>query len=561
MSYTRSWMSACIAVLCLCTTPLLGSWSMPSVVVYPPAPPYNATSPSIATDGQGNCVAVWVDTSCNRSLQAATKCTGSLQAATLASGAVNEQGQPAWVLTNPIFTSNVQAPATSFAQMVGMDTRGNTTAVWTDIYFVYASTLAPGQTTWSSSLILCEPITGATTINLSITVAANGNAIAVWRSLLLSESFILFANVYDAGSQSWKGPVAVLTTNPGDYPPIVNGVAIDPKGNAVISINTAPDTTQAISYLVNSNTFTQIPSLNNSNMYAGAVTIDPAGNATVVWIEFMGTINAATLPFQQTSLTNKTILSTRVNIYGSSSVIADGSGNAIAAWTDGTGNLASARFSFATKNWTVLPLFDLGEGPPVANISLSSDAQGNVVASWSRGWGGTSSVETATLAAGSSAWTQPTQLSTASEYATNPQSMLTTQGNGVIVWQVRADEVTKNTQGTINSSNFINLYDPPPPNLPDPPLPPSAFAGTVIKNVFLAQTDRIHALTWVASTDPTVVQYYLYRNSTLIATLPAGGSTFSYEDHNRSKKVSDIYSLVSVDGQGNMSPPLFVTLK
>ncbi len=75
-----------------------------------------------------------------------------MQAATLASGAVNGMGQPAWVLINPVATSNVLAVG-PYNQSVGVDGSGNAIAVWTDRTLVYTSTLPFGQTTWSAPTI------------------------------------------------------------------------------------------------------------------------------------------------------------------------------------------------------------------------------------------------------------------------------------------------------------------------------------------------------------------------------------------------------------------------
>lgn len=80
-------------------------------------------------------------------------------------------------------------------------------------------------------------------------------------------------------------------------------------------------------------------------------------------------------------------------------------------------------------------------------------------------------------------------------------------------------------------------------------LPPSGFSGAVINNAFLTQIDRIHKLFWTASADPTVVAYRIYRNSVLIAVVPASDPLI-YLDHNQSKKVAVTYSITAVNRGG-----------
>lgn len=531
---------------------------MPPVVVYPippaPAPPNRLINPFITTDDEGNSVAVWFDTS------------GSMYGATLASGAVNNQGQPAWMLTSPIATANVQNPWNPYAQAVGMDSHGTATAVWADeTNVIYASTLTPGQTSWSTPLIINNNPPNIQIANVYIGVAANGNAIVTWQNLSPDSSYSIFANVFDAGSQSWGGQVSLLSSNNIENPSAINNIAIDPNGNAVIVLNTASVNVQAISYTVNSHTFKLIPSLiTAAGIVSGYGTIDPAGNATIVWVEGNLIVYAATLPFEQTSFTNKTTLSTSAELNITPLVKADTAGNAVAIWTDlSSGNLASARFSFTTQSWTMLPMIDLG-GNIIMTLYLSGDALGNVVASWSSYQNTAKSsqifIEAANLTAGSSSWTLPTQLSSSSQVQNNSKVILTTKGNAIAIWDVftgRENLSGRDNFSTIDSSNFLNMYPP------DPPLDPPAltFTGKVIKHMFITQTDRVHQLNWGPNTDPTVVQYLLYRNSILIATVPAGGNSFSYQDHNRSKKISDTYMLVSVHANGEISPPLFVTLK
>lgn len=81
------------------------------------------------------------------------------------------------------------------------------------------------------------------------------------------------------------------------------------------------------------------------------------------------------------------------------------------------------------------------------------------------------------------------------------------------------------------------------------PLPPRHFRGKLRKDIFLTQTDYIHALTWKASKDPAVVAYILKRNGKVIAKIRAQES-LEYQDHNRHKNRSDVYTLTAVTASG-----------
>lgn len=86
------------------------------------------------------------------------------------------------------------------------------------------------------------------------------------------------------------------------------------------------------------------------------------------------------------------------------------------------------------------------------------------------------------------------------------------------------------------------------------PSGPARFSGKTVINYFLNRMDRIHILKWTPSTDLSVVSYSLYRNGKKIATIPASGP-YKYEDHNSGKH--DVYILVSVNGDGSESNPLY----
>ncbi len=90
--------------------------------------------------------------------------------------------------------------------------------------------------------------------------------------------------------------------------------------------------------------------------------------------------------------------------------------------------------------------------------------------------------------------------------------------------------------------------------------PPASFTGSVLRNRFLTETDIIHRLAWTPPADASsIVSYQISRNGIAIALVPASGP-FVYYDHNQSPNRIDVYTIVSVNTNGETSVPLSVTL-
>ncbi len=88
--------------------------------------------------------------------------------------------------------------------------------------------------------------------------------------------------------------------------------------------------------------------------------------------------------------------------------------------------------------------------------------------------------------------------------------------------------------------------------------PPSNLQGQQKKNDFGFEYELYNQLTWTLSPSPETIGYYLSRDGNRIATLSA--STTTYQDHNRPRGVSSVYSLVAFDDNGTMSSPVTVTI-
>lgn len=513
----------------------MAEWSEPPLIVYSDL----GVTPFIATDENSNSVAVWFDISG----------TGSMQAATLASGAVNAQGQPNWIGIDPVATSDVQTPSTPYAQAVGMSADGTAMAVWVDGTYVYVAMLNAGETTWSLPTIINTPIDSESVRQPYIAVAANGYAVVTWFSSSHPYDGAVLANVFNPESTTWLGQVNLLGSGAIEFNDDATPVAIDPSGNAVVAFSKTSNDLQAASYNVNTNTWNTIPSIATDFNIGTGVAIDESGNAIIVWIEADNTMNAALLPFEATTLTSHSVLSSSADTTATiPRVVIDALGNAVTAWTDTNGDFASARYSATENTWQALPSISFTDAT-AGQINLSGDSNGNVVSIWSVLEESALSIQSATLKTGASAWTTPDIITSGATYLINSQVKLTPAGDAIALWENNAGD---DSESAIESSIFLGAVGP---------LPPSSFTGKVILNKFMTQVDRVNQLTWVASLDPETTEYRLYRNSTLLAIVPADGSPrFSYDDHNTNAQTVYQYKLVALDAEGEASAPLYVIL-
>ena len=518
-------------------------WSMPQEAIYPASPPNESGSTAIATDANGNCVAIWYDAS-----QIPVRLIGAI----LPSGAVNSQGQPAWTSFTTIASGVIDPVSESGYQVspLGMDAQGNALVAWTDgNNNILVSRLAAGQTTWSSPITINTQLVNETVAAPSVAVASNGNAVVTWTSKIpmFSYTYHVLANVYDAQSSAWRGQQELMggaVEIGSEY----NSVVMNNQGNAYIGISEQNTGVQTLAYNFSTNTWTTITPIPTSDDAYVGIAIDGQGNETVVWVDQgLLTMNAATLPFGQTTYTNVTVLSSSVSSFNLPFVQTDSSGNALAVWVDADNNLASARFSFATQTWSQLPT--VTQSNQIVNLtSLYMDAFGNALVGWvAQNTLSSYAVVVGLLLDNSTVWTQITTLSTFDQNS-DVNVVITTAGNGVAIWE---DDVDVFVSGIIYSSVYIGMI---------PVFPPVNFKGKVNYNEFLTQTDWFNILTWNPSQSTYVLQYNLYRNSELIATFPAGSSYYKYEDHNRHENVTYVYTLTAVGTNGIASLPVTVTI-
>jgi hypothetical protein len=101
--------------------------------------------------------------------------------------------------------------------------------------------------------------------------------------------------------------------------------------------------------------------------------------------------------------------------------------------------------------------------------------------------------------------------------------------------------------------NFLGI-DPSDSSLQSP----SNFQGEQKKNNFGLEYELYNQLAWSPSTSSGVAGYLIYRDGKQIAMVDA--STYTYQDHNRPRGVSSVYSLIAFDSNDNTSSSVTVTV-
>lgn len=493
-------------------------------------PPVNISKSSqvaeeqqVAVDPAGNAVAVWRFFNGSNFI---------IQAATLPFGG-------SW--TSPV---QISTPGEdSRTPQVGVDDAGNAVAVWRGGNNIIQAATLPFGGSWTApvSLSAAQPLSDPLP---QVAVDPAGDAVAVWVFASGANNFIQAAKLPFGGSWTAAVNLSVVST-------LVNHpqVAIDPSGNAVAvweRFNGSNFIIQAATLIPFSNGWSAPFDLSalGQNSFEAQVSLDAAGNAVIIWINSTtNTIQASTLPFNTGTPTSPVDIAPGLD---SPQVAVDPAGNAVAVWFGAEGGnsvIFSSTLPFGGSWTTPVRISALGEDATSPQVVV--DPAGDAVAVWSRFNGTHFVIQLAVLPFGET-WTSPVNVSASNVDSFEPQLGIDDAGNVVVVWNR-----FNGTNFVVQASSCNHLFVP---------APPSNFVGRVIENRFLTQTEIVHRLTWTPSQDPNVVGYHLYRNSKLIATIPARGP-FVFDDRNRCKKTLDVYVLRSFDARGVESEPLTVILK
>ena len=502
-------------------------WSPPLIVF-----PATSTTPYIATDLSGNCVAIWYDNS-------AEPDNGVLLGATLATGALNDQGQPQWIQTSSVAT-NISFPNRPNSQGVplAIAPNGDAFVTWSDqSNNIWVSSLPLGQQIWSTPVAINNQ--GANSVgNPTLAIAANGNIVVIWtnQNQLLSNSFISSAGV-------WQGQSAPVNLKNGSN---LNQVVVDNLGNAIAVLGESEDDSYAFTFDFSKNSWQAVAPLATGPNSVSTIGVDQDGNGTLISVSSDGTVSVAYLPFGSPAFINQQTLSIAgQNSSSFPSIQIDQIGNALAVWTETSGNIASARYAANSGVWNLFPQLSLlGSNP--SNLSLAMDSLGNALLSWTVTSGG---VQVAALASNHVNWQMVSNISLGKNNQRNQQAAITTLGDAIAIWE----NDINNTIGNIESSVFTGLFAAPQN------IAPLNYKGQVLQNRVLSKTDSIHRLTWDSNPNPAIKSYILLRNGAVLSILDASYLTYVFDDYGRSGD-ADNYTLFSLTSTNVTSVPLTVIL-
>jgi len=461
----------------------------------------------------------------------------------------------------------------SFVVDVSADNNNNAVAVFVDSVEIFASYSANGGI-WQTPVNISN--NSLLNIESDVDMDESGTAIAIWRTFD-SGTFArdVRASIYSGGV--WSLPVTIDAVDIFEAPAVAmdgtgKGLGVWQQGFPVQETHVSffsgglwslpanigvhgtfyfpsySSSGNASVVWVNFNTGIYANNFDGS-VWQGQVTldvnpstpdagIDDNGNTIAVWTSSDDVVYSRF--FGGSWSVPQSISTGPNNVFPKIAVAFDGT--AVATWTDGSLNVVFNTFNGTT--WGVTPI----TVAPGAQPTVSMDDQGNALIGYVSGLDIFAVLlpKNEVIGAAFLVATAPSVQDLAVDEL--GVALSDNASTGFLVWEqeIFFGEFGSDSFGT----SFIFAASPPSP--------PLSITGTVCKNHFAMQTDKINILNFVPSTDPLVTAYYLRRNGKLIATIPQTGP-YVYYDHNRCK-YKTTYELTSVNAEDFESSPISVIL-
>lgn len=281
---------------------------------------------------------------------------------------------------------------------LGIDASGNVIAVWWQSdgsrNNLVSNRYVPA-TGWGTAELIETENSGDVSAP-QIAIDASGNAVAVWARSSIG-SYNVWANRYAAGT-GW-GNAAAIDSDQSNAPNPAPHVAIDASGNA-IAVWHRPDGSwdsiwsNRFSAGVGWGTAVLVETDNSNSARDARVAFDGSGNAIAVWTQsFGGVANVMVNHYTAATGWGSAVL-IETDDAGAAfepRLVIDGSGNATAVWSQRnvagfTFNIWANRFSAGT-GWGSAMMID-NDANPARVPQLGVDAGGNLVAVWQQVSGG-----------------------------------------------------------------------------------------------------------------------------------------------------------------------------
>ena len=380
----------------------------------------NASTPRIASDANGNALAVWHQHDGTRNNIWANHYTAG-----------GTWGTPVLVETDDL--GNATNPD------VAIDTNGNGMAVWRQydgfVQRIWASRYVSGVWTTPEKI---ENIANGFARNARVAFDANGNAIAVWGHFNVVDS--VWTNRYTAGS-GWGTPELLEQDDTGNA--LEPRIAIDSNGNAMaiweqstgaqadIWSNRYSSGSWGTAVLVESN--------DSGDAESAQIAFDTSGDAIAVW-EHRDATNLASIwsnRYTGGSWGSPELLESNGGQAFNPQLAIDASGNALAVWYQHDGirnNIWSNRYT-AGSAWGTAALIENDNSDTTSpNPQISMDANGNALAVWHISDGTRHNIWSNRYTAGSG-WGTAEMIETDNAgNAYSPQVTIDGNRNGIAVW-------------------------------------------------------------------------------------------------------------------------------
>lgn len=453
-----------IAMLSLSAGTAAASGWLPSVnvsAVNSGATSSDVSAQDVAVDGQGNAVAVWVQSgeAGSEAVESATRPAGGPWSGPVE---ISDPGE------EPLWLQVVANPA------------GDAAVVWVGYgsgsQLIVRAATRPAGGAWSEPVELSDPESDADEPRIAID--EQGTVTAIWTAGELNGYGVVEAATRPAGGD-WGEPVELsdgLASQP--------QVAVDPQGE-VTAVWTLLDTARDDG-VIQSKTrpaagewSPEAVDVSGAGALASEPTIavDAQGDATAVWGRRDIPAPNGFLTFVQTAQrvdgvwSTPFTLSNEDGLAGDVDVTVDPQGNATAIWFYwGTARFVQVRSRTAAGTWGQTATLSKKSGslePQEGELQVVADADGDVTALWGSWAAPNLIVRSAHLEVGGT-WSTPLTLSAPGSYSLWPQMAVAPQGYVTAVWSGR--------QGTSQAVRS-RVFDPVAPELGEVTIPASGMVG------------------------------------------------------------------------------------
>jgi PKD domain len=423
----------------------------------------------VALDGEGNAVAVWIQAGENglETIEAATRPVGG-----------------AW--SKPVTISDTAEFKVELKLVV--DPQGDAAVEWIGYAAgegdVVRAATRPAGGEWSEPVALSKVGVGEQAVEPDIAIDAQGNVTAIWVGGVGSEEGVVEASTLSGGGE-WSAPVELSDDSRAAWSP---QLAVDPQGEVTALwvlnlVNRDEGAVQSKTLPAGGAWSSDAVDVSSSDALATnpRLALDAQGDATAVW-QVKDIPGASGFHYSVQSALRvdgdwgaPLTISREDALADKPAVTVDPDGNATVIWSfspifTGLPTGLQTRSRTAGGSWgatTFLTTRPGGVEPNESEVQLAADAQGNVTAIWGAWSVPTEVVRAARLPAGGT-WSAPVNLSSTNAYSIWPSLAMDPQGYATVLWS--------GFQAGVHAVRS-RVYDPVAPELRDLAVPATGVVG------------------------------------------------------------------------------------